>query len=479
MFLRFILLLLFINLPFYAKDNPLIAIMGFNCSGVEDSERIDFENMVRMELRQSDNYELVSPEKVDTHLRKLGIKNCANVKCALKEGATLGTQEVGFGNLEKKAGRYNFSFTIMEVKSGRMKEEIITGFSEPTYSDKVVLRNGNILENVKTTVKYSSVDITAKDGKVTTYRKQEIKSIKLNASKINRVIYNDYPKTKDIFKSKLSSKLESLDEDYDKNEIKMQESHYGIGAMSPFIAYNNESEEKYLQVNFLYGKAKNVNGASLNLFPIGGNHIKKNITGLQLNFTGTNIVERKIDMGVQIQIVGLNFAHKNCIGFQGTGIGLNKANNDLSGVQFSMGANYVGGKVTGAQVNAFFNNAKDVKGLQFVAVGANTVDNDASGTQIVGIGTNVVHGNLVSGVQFSWANSVNKTSDGVLLAVYNQAGQNSNIQVGAVNSSQEAEKGIQMGILNFSAGKSRFQFGLLNISLKNKIPVMPFVNYDF
>jgi hypothetical protein len=152
----------------------------------------------------------------------------------------------------------------------------------------------------------------------------------------------------------------------------------------------------------------------------------------------------------------------------------------VSGLQLSMGVNYVDTTMRGIQMSLAYNSAGWLNGAQ-LAVGANRVANDAEGWQTA-VGLNWVGGHLHGAqtvVGFNWADSVQGAQIGVInasrsvngaqIAIINVAPRLHGAGIGLVNVSLGLKgegdmSGAQIGLVNVARQMGGFQLGLVNLA---------------
>jgi len=117
---RYILLILFVGLPF-AQDIT-IAVLDFDGNGVSQSETRTLTNRLRDELFKTGVYIVLERGKMDDVLKEQGFQQtgCVTSECAVEVGNMLGVQQMVGGSIGKVGNIYTISARIIDVVTGEV-----------------------------------------------------------------------------------------------------------------------------------------------------------------------------------------------------------------------------------------------------------------------------------------------------------------------------------------------------------------------
>ncbi|MCP5495283.1 MAG: hypothetical protein H7A23_12070 [Leptospiraceae bacterium] len=261
----------------------------------------------------------------------------------------------------------------------------------------------------------------------------------------------------------------------------------GIGVFGSYLSLNDNANFKIIQLNPIYGHAKDIYGFNIGLgngvlngqYDNGNFRSQKHI-GVSLGiFTNNNSREelefdmikkpnfyRHIKKYEGNYTIGLSFAGllnqaENKIGMQFS-LGINKAFLDMIGMQAALLSN-VAGDATGIQAALLSNVVEKMSGMQAALFinGAEKMSGMQAALFINGA-------EKMSGMQVALLYNVAEEATGIQIGIFNR--------VGVRNIAKESNY-VQIGLINKTNGKARLQIGLLNFAEKNPIPFFPLINF--
>ena len=493
------------------------------------------KEIISSDIQNSGKYEVIKTKKISICNEincaiELGIQNSAQEVLYVNINK-LGTKFFLSASLVDVSTKH-------VIYSERLETGSIEGFSQLSTELSTKLTGASFIKPVKnelvlytTNLSISSnpegadIFINGINTKLKTPSTIEIKTNEVNnvsVRKENQTLYQRiFPdKPVSILSFSFPSSTESREVKWDEEEQFTPEysegwfSKLGVSIFGP-IALNEEGNPKYFQSNMIFGNTRDVQGINISTgvnvtqggtfkdetlryskmegLQIGFVNIAHIVNGFQLSiFNGTDSVN-----GVQIGLSS-NTNYEDFTGVQmGLGltlVSLNKNKGDFKGFQYGTLVNVNGGNSTGFQMAGLLNNNTiDNHALQLALIGGNINSGNHYGVQMAGainlteksfygymqlaLLTNIIRKDSEA-IQIGAINSVFETMNSVQVGLVNYAGVSIGFQFGVMNSTKKAQ-GTQVGLFNYSAEKAKLQIGLINIAKKNRIPILPLVNFDF
>lgn len=127
------------------------------------------------------------------------------------------------------------------------------------------------------------------------------------------------------------------------------------------------------------------------------------------------------------------------------------------------------------RLNLIYGRNVSVQGLDLGLI------NHCTGGTSVGLQYGLVGyvGGSFAGWQSNAIDIVKERFTGLQTGIYNQIGEGEAVQYGAVNVANNV-RGLQLGLINYTQKMYGLQIGILNvIKQKDKLPVLPIVNWSF
>jgi hypothetical protein len=127
------------------------------------------------------------------------------------------------------------------------------------------------------------------------------------------------------------------------------------------------------------------------------------------------------------------------------------------------------------RLNLIYGRNVSVQGLDLGLI------NHCTGGTSVGLQYGIVGyvGGNFAGWQSNAIDIVKQRFTGLQTGIYNQIGEGEAVQYGAVNAAGSV-RGLQLGFINYTQKMYGLQIGILNIiRQKDKLPVLPIVNWSF
>src|SRR4030042_5339882 len=98
---QLILLLFLFEYSFSQKFKDNIAVMELNGNGISQNELVGFSNRLRVELFNTDRFNVIERSKMDEILKEQGFQQtgCFNTECAIEAGKLIGVNKIVVGSI--------------------------------------------------------------------------------------------------------------------------------------------------------------------------------------------------------------------------------------------------------------------------------------------------------------------------------------------------------------------------------------------
>ncbi len=116
-----LILLAFITVSVFAKENPRVAVVPFNPVGVSENEAMVITSLFETALVQTESFDVIEQNQISEIMdaQAYTMTGCTDESCAIEVGKLLAAEQIILGELSSIGGKFILNAKIIDVEQGK------------------------------------------------------------------------------------------------------------------------------------------------------------------------------------------------------------------------------------------------------------------------------------------------------------------------------------------------------------------------